>query len=79
MWPRRSHTLTLLTKLTPNKRKFKWTKIKQYAFDEIKRIVAHNTLLNYLNFNEKFKIHTDDSKPQLGAVASQKGKAIAFI
>ena len=28
-----------LTNITPSKVKFKWTKIKQYAFDEIKRIV----------------------------------------
>ena len=32
----RSYTLALLTKLTPNKRKLKWTEIEQYALDEIK-------------------------------------------
>ena len=30
----------------------------------------------YLYFNETFKIHTDDSDFQLGAVISQKGKPI---
>ena len=59
--------------------KFKWSKTKQYAFDEINRIVARNTLLNYLDFNENFKSHTDARNFQLGAVISQKGKPVAFI
>ena len=78
MWPRRSHTLVLLTRITPNKRKFKWTKVEQYAFDKIKRIVARNTLLTYMDFNEAFKSHIDDRVFQLRAVISQKGKPIAF-
>ena len=61
MWPRRSHTLAPLTKLTYIKRKSRWTQVKQDAFDEIKRIVARDTLLTYLGFNETFKIHTDAS------------------
>ena len=60
------------------KNKLKWTKIKQYSFGEIKRIVAHNTLLAYLNFNEEFKIHTNARKFQLVAVIIQKVKQIAF-
>ena len=78
MWPRRSHTLAPLTKLTPIKRKFKWTKVEQDVFDKIKRIVARNTLLNYPDFNENFKIHTNASAFQLGVVISQKVKPIAF-
>ena len=31
MWPRRSHTLAPLTKLTPINRKFKWKKVEQDA------------------------------------------------
>ena len=53
-------------------------KLEQDAFYEIKRIVACNTLLTYLDFNEKIKIHTDASGFQLGAVISQKDKPIAF-
>ena len=49
--------LATLTKITPNKRKFKWTKIKQDALDKIKRIVARDTLLTYPDSNETFKIH----------------------
>ena len=65
MWPRRSHTLSTLTKLTSIKRNFKFTQIEQYAFDKIKRILARDTLLTYPGFNETFKIHTDDSALQL--------------
>ena len=78
MWPRWSHMLAPLTKLTPIKRNFKWKQVKQDSFDEIKRIVARDTLLTYLGFNKTFKIHTDDSAFQLEAVISQKCKPIAF-
>ena len=42
------------------------------------RIVARDTLLNYPDFNETFKIHTNASALQLGAVISHKGKPISF-
>ena len=42
--------------------KFKWTKIEQYDFDEIKQIVAHNNLSSYIDFNEEFKMITDARK-----------------
>ena len=38
--------------------------------------MAHDTLLTY--FKEEFKINTNASDLQLGAVISQKGKSIAF-
>ena len=78
MWERRSHVLAPLTKIMSTKVKFKWTKIEQYDFDIIKRIVAPDTLLTYPNFNKTFKIHTDDSNSQLGAIISQKGTPIAL-
>ena len=66
MWARCSHTLVApLTKITPNKVKFKWTKIEQYSFDEINRIAARNTLLTYPDFNEEIKIHTNARDFQL--------------
>ena len=78
MWPRRSHTLAPLTKLTSINRKFKWTQVEQDSFDKIKRIVDPDNLLTYLDFNETFKIHTDASAFQLGAVIIQKGRPIDF-
>ena len=58
--------------------KFKWTKIEQYAFNEIKRIAARDTLLTDPDFNETLKIHTDANNLQLWAVISQKGNPIDF-
>ena len=78
MWPRRSHKLLPLTRITYNKRKFKWTKTKQDIFDEIKWILDRGTLLTYPYLNEMFKIQTDASKFQLGVVIRQKGKQIAL-
>ena len=48
------------------------------AFDKIKQIVGHETLLSYPDFNLPFEIHTDASHTQLGAVISQNNKPIAF-
>ena len=53
MCPRQSHTLAPQTKLTHIK-KIKWKNIEQVSFEEIKRIVAHYTLLTYPDFNETF-------------------------
>ena len=78
MWPRRSHILAPSNKLTYIKRNFKRAQVKQDDFDEIKRIVTCDTILTYPDFNETFKIHTDASAFQLGAVIIQKGKPIAF-
>ena len=40
--------------------------------------MTRNTLLTYPDFNETFKIHTDDSVFQIGAVIIHKCKPIAF-
>ena len=45
-------SLAPLTKITSSKVKFKWTKIENNNFEEIKKIVAHDNLLAYPNFNE---------------------------
>ena len=51
-----------------------WTE----SFDEIKHIVARDTLLIYPDFNQPFDIHTDSSDFQIGAVIIQDVKPIAF-
>ena len=58
-------TLVPLTRLLSIRLKFRWTQSKQYYFDEIKPILARNSLLTYLDFNETFKIYTDASTLQL--------------
>ena len=78
MWPRRSHMLAPLTKLTSIKKKFKWENVEQDSFNKIKQIVARETLLTYPYFNKVFKTRTNAGIFQLGAFISHKGKQIAF-
>ena len=78
MWLRRSHILAPLTALTSINTPWKWTEEHQTAFDNMKKIMARETILSYPNFNKAFEIHTDASKTQLGACISQEGKPIAF-
>ena len=61
IYAKRSHLLQPLTTLTSTKVKFKCTRAKQKAFDKIEWIVACDTLLIYLDFNECFDIHNDAS------------------
>ena len=65
MWPRWSHKLASLTKITYIKRNFKWAESKQDAFKKIKRIVARYTLLTHPDFNETLNICTDANVFQL--------------
>ena len=45
-------------------------------FDDIKRAVAHNTLLSYLGFNRNFDINMDASNCQIGEMIIQDVKPI---
>ena len=58
------------------KQKCKWTKVKQYAINKIKGIMARDTVFILPDFNGTFKIHTNASVLQLGEVISQKGTYI---
>ena len=78
MRAKRKHLLQPLTALTSNKVKLNWKFVKQKAFDEIKQIVTHDTLLIYPDFNKCFDIHVDASDLQIGAVIIQEVKSIAF-
>ena len=77
MWPRRSHMVAPLTKITP-KEKIKKTEIGQDAFRKIKQTMARDTLLTYPDFNETFKIHTDAIAFQLGVFIIHKVEPITF-
>ena len=78
MWIRRSDILAPLTTLTSKNVKWQWQDIHQQAFEDMKEIIASETLLAYPNFLKPFKIYTDASHTQLGAVISQESKPIAF-
>ena len=78
MWPQRSHLLAPLSSLTSVKTKWKWTEEYQVALDQMKALIAKETLLTFPDFLQEFEIHTDASKLQLGACISQNGKPVAF-
>ena len=78
MWPKRSHLLAPLSALTSSKVKWNWTDECQKAFEQMKDMIARETLLTYPDFNKPFEIHTDASQVQLGACISQEGKPVAF-
>ena len=65
IWDKCSHTLQPLILLTSKNDFFKWTDVEQKAFDEIKLVVAHNSLLAYYGFNKQFLIHMNASNLQL--------------
>ena len=52
--------------------------MEQRYFDELKKAVAHSTLLSYPEFNKSFDIHTYSSGYQIGAMFIQEGKPIAL-
>lgn len=79
MWPGRSKMLVPLTRLTSKNVPFKWTDVEQKAFDDIKKHITKDTLLNYPNFNKPFDVYTDASDKQIGAIISQDGKPIAHF
>ena len=53
------------------KKKLKWAEVHQKAFEDIKKVMAKETILNCLNFNEVFEIHREASDRQLGVLISQ--------
>jgi len=82
LWPRRSHILTPLTEAAAGGKKhskIKWTPELETAFQDIKKMIAKETILSYPDWSIPFTVHTDASDYQLGAVISQNNKPIAFF
>jgi RNase H-like domain found in reverse transcriptase len=78
MWRKRSHLILPLAGLSSKSVPFKWTEQCQKSFEDIKKIVAQEVLINYPNFSIPFDIYTDASGKQLGAVIMQNNRPIAF-
>ena len=80
MWPKRSHILAPLCKLssTTGKLNWKWGKPEQKAYDEAKAMLKKAAVLAYLNFEKSVDLYTDASDLQLGAKLVQEGKPISF-
>ena len=77
MWPKRSHILNPLTRLT-GATKFEWNDECEKAFQQMKAVISTDCLLTYSNHNHPFDIETDASDSQIGAVIKQKGKPVAY-
>jgi hypothetical protein len=92
MWAKRSEMLAPLTDLvgecrettatkkngTKNK-PWRWESIHQQAFDNVKATIAKELALAYPDFTKPFKIYTDASTTQLGAMITQGNRPIAFF
>ncbi len=92
LWARRSDMLAPLTSLvgecgqtktTKAKRTKKvpwhWDEVHQRAFDHVKATIANDVVLAYPDYSKVYKIYTDASNKQLGAVITQGNMPIAFL
>jgi hypothetical protein len=92
LWARRSDMLAPLTALVgecgqtkitkakgTKKVPWHWDEVHQRAFNHVKATIARDIVLAYPDYFEVFKIYTDASSKQLGAVITQKNRPIAFF
>ncbi len=77
MWPQRAHFLAPLTSLTGSSH-LEWTAEHDEAFDRLKQLLTHDTLLYYTDPNKPFHIYTDASDLQLGAIILQENHPVVF-
>jgi hypothetical protein len=76
MFPRRSHQLAPLAKLTC-KGPIVWTDRQTKASEIMKAMMIQDCLLRYPDHNKPFQIYTDASNYQLGTVIMQDGRPVA--
>jgi hypothetical protein len=92
MWAKRSEMLAPLTDLVgewgktkttkknkTKKKPWRWESIHQQAFDNVKATIAKEVVLAYPDFTKPFKIYTDASTMQLGAVITQGNRPKALF
>jgi hypothetical protein len=92
LWARQSDMLAPLTSLIgecgqtkstegkgTKKVPWSWDKVHQRAFNHVKATIAKDVVLAYLDYSKVFKIYTDASSKQLGAVITQDNRPIAFF
>jgi hypothetical protein len=56
-----------------------WDEVHQRAFNHVKATIAKDVVLAYLDYSKVFKIYTDASSKQLGAVITQDNRPIALF
>jgi hypothetical protein len=71
---------TKATKKNGTKKKtWRWESINQQVFDNVKATITKEVVLAYPDFTKSFKIYTDASTMQLGAVITQGNRPITFF
>jgi hypothetical protein len=56
-----------------------WNTEHKEAFQQMKDMMAKETLLTYPDFPQPFIVHTDASSKQIGSVICQQGKPLGFF
>ena len=56
-----------------------WDENHQKAFNQVKAIICQDVVLAYPDFSKPFKIYTDASATQIGAVITQDNRPLAFF
>jgi hypothetical protein len=92
LWARQSNMLAPLTSLVEEcgetkttkakgtkKVPWHWDEVHQKAFNHVKATIAKDVALAYPDYFKVFKIYTDASSKQLGAVITQNNRPIAFL
>jgi hypothetical protein len=92
MWATRIEMLAPLTDLVrecretkankrngSKKKPWRWDSMHQQAFDNAKSTIAKEVVLAFPDFTKPFKIYTDVSTMQLGAVITQRNRPITFF
>ena len=77
MWPKRAHILSPLSDKS-GKKNFHWTDEKDNTFKQMKAILSEDVLMAYPNHNKPFRIYTDASEYQMGAVIMQDEKPVTY-
>jgi hypothetical protein len=77
-WVRKSKLLAPLTSMPSKNVKFNWTDENQKAFENIKKIICREVMLNFPDFSKPFHIYTYASDRILGAVITQDEKPVVF-
>ncbi len=92
LWARQSNVLAPLTSLVgecgqtksakakgTKKVPWHWDEVHQRAFNHVKATIVKDVVLAYPDYSKVFKIYTDASSKQLGAVITQDSSPIAFF
>jgi hypothetical protein len=56
-----------------------WNKVHHRAFGHVKATIARDVVLAYPDYSKVFKVYTNASSKQLGAVTTQDNRPIVFF